>query len=278
MHAALWDEVIRRGLAEDIGPQDATTEALIESDRQGRFALVTRQPVVVCGLPALEVAFRALDAAVVVELRAQEGERIAAGQPLAVVQGSAQALLSAERTALNLLQHLCGIATATRALVDAVAPWDVLVLDTRKTLPGLRAVEKYAVRMGGGNNHRFGLFDALLIKDNHIAAVGNIEEAVRRAQRFAGPMRFVEVECDTLAQVEEAVAAGPDAILLDNMGPAMLRQAVEYIGHRCFVEASGNIRLETAPEIAATGVDALSAGYLTHSVQAADIGADWEVL
>jgi len=232
--------------------------------------------LVVAGLPVVPAVYALVDPDVRIEHVVEDGARVERGAVLARVHGSARSLLTGERVVLNVLQWLSGIATATRAVVDAVAEWSTDILDTRKTHPGWRAFEKYAVRVGGGKNHRLGLDHAVLIKDNHIAAAGGVAEAVRRARRSVGPTVFVEVEVDDLRQLEEALKAQPDGILLDNMDPDTLREAVRRVGGRVWTEASGGIRPDTVRAVAATGVDAMSLGWLTHSARAVDIGADWQ--
>jgi nicotinate-nucleotide pyrophosphorylase (carboxylating) len=272
----MWRRLAQTALEEDVGFGDLTTDATVPPGETGSLALVAREPLVVAGLPVVPAVYEALDPAVRVELLVVDGTRLERGDVLARIRGPARALLTGERVALNVLQWLSGIATATRAVVDAVKEWDVDVLDTRKTRPGWRAFEKYAVRLGGGKNHRFGLDHAVLIKDNHIAAAGGVAEAIRRARRVAGPTVFVEVEVDNLEQLEEALTAGPDGVLLDNMDPPTLREAVRRTQGRVWTEASGGIRPETVRDVARTGVNAISLGWLTHSAPAVDIGADWE--
>lgn len=260
-------------LAEDIGRGDVTTRVTVPDGTQLTLDLNTRQDIVVCGMPvALEVFGRlAPDAAV--ETFARDGERAAAGTPLARLTGDAQGLLSAERAALNFLQMLSGIATLTRTYVDAIAGTGAVLLDTRKTIPGLRNLSKYASRTGGATNHRMRLDDAILIKDNHVAVCGSVGEAVRRA-KIAGTGLKLQTECDTLEQVAEALEAGADAVLLDNMTPETLRQAVAMVAGRIPTEASGGVRLRNIREIAETGVTYISVGAITQSAPAVDIGLD----
>ncbi len=266
-------DFVRVALAEDLGEGgDITSAAVIPAGTRLAAAMVAREPLVVAGLDAAAAVFRALDPAVSVERHIADGARAQPGDTLMRVEGDGRALLAAERSALNIVQHLSGIATLTRAYVDAIAGTGAVLLDTRKTLPGLRVLEKYAVRMGGGSNHRMGLFDAVLIKDNHVAAAGGVGEAVRRA-KAAGHM--VEVEVDRLDQIEPALAAGADRLLLDNMGVEGLRAAVARVADRVPTEASGGVRLETVRGIAATGVTYVSVGRLTQSAPAVDIGLDW---
>jgi nicotinate-nucleotide pyrophosphorylase (carboxylating) len=271
------ERVVAAALAEDVGSGDVTTEATVAPDAVGTAVLVTRAPGVVAGLDAVEAVFRALDPDVRVERHAADGDALPGPAPVATVSGSLRALLTGERTALNLLGRLSGIATLTRSYVDAVAGTGVAILDTRKTTPGLRLLEKYAVRCGGGINHRLGLYDAILIKDNHIAVAGGVGPAIRAARAAAGRSVKIEVEVDDPAQLDAALAAGPDIIMLDNMDPARMRQAVAKIAGRAIVEASGNVTLESVRAIAETGVDLISSGWITHSAPALDIALDVEV-
>lgn len=271
---------VRRALAEDIGRGDATTLALVPARARARARMVARAPLTVAGLDFAEAAFRALAPAVRIERLTRDGEAVAAGTTLLRVAGPARALLTAERTALNFVQRLSGVATLAARFVAAVAGTRARILDTRKTTPGWRRFEKYAVTCGGGQNHRVGLFDQILIKDNHLVALRGrqpnpIAWAVRRA-RAAFPALAVEVEADTLAQVRQAVAAGADFVLLDNMPPARLRQAVRLVAGRVRTEASGGVSLENVRLIAETGVDFISVGALTHSAPAVDIALDFE--
>jgi nicotinate-nucleotide pyrophosphorylase (carboxylating) len=274
--APLIEPLVRAAIAEDLGRAgDLTSNAIVTAEARAETALVARQQGVIAGLDFSSLAFRLLDPAIALSVVRADGSPIRAGETIARVTGPARAILAAERTALNFLCHLSGIATATAAVVEAVRPFGTRVTDTRKTLPGLRAAQKYAVRAGGGSNHRFGLDDAVLIKDNHVAAAGGIAPAIVRARAGVGHLVRIEVEVDTLAQLEAALAAGADAMLLDNMPPAMLREAVAMVGGRAITEASGRITPETAAEIAATGVNLISLGWLTHSSRALDIGLDY---
>ncbi|MBI4728262.1 MAG: carboxylating nicotinate-nucleotide diphosphorylase [Acidobacteria bacterium] len=267
-------EAVARALAEDLGDAgDVTTEAIVPAAAPGRAVLVAREACVVAGLGAFEEAFRALEPAVKVTRLVAEGEPAAAGAVVARVEGPLRAILAAERTALNFLQRLSGIATLTRRFVEA-AP-GVQIRDTRKTTPGLRALEKYAVRAGGGTNHRMGLFDRVLVKDNHVAAAGGVGAAIAR-MRAARPGMPIEVECETLDQVREALEAGADELLLDNMDPAGLREAARLARGRARTEASGGVTLAMVGEIATTGVDAVSSGALTHSAPAVDLALEME--
>ena len=267
---------VRSALAEDLGLSgDITTEATIASDARSEALLVARQPGVVSGLALAAAAFRELDPSCSFEVAIDDGEPVVAGATIARISGNARAILSAERVALNFMGRMCGIATLTRRYVDTVAGTRAKIVDTRKTTPGLRVFEKYAVRCGGGYNHRFGLFDAILIKDNHIVASGGIAEAITAAKAAAGHMTKIEVEVDTLAQLEIVLHAKVDCVLLDNMRPADLRKAVTMVGGRFLIEASGGVKLDTVREIAETGVDLISVGALTHSAPVLDLGLDF---
>jgi nicotinate-nucleotide pyrophosphorylase (carboxylating) len=268
------DRFVAATLAEDLGEAgDITSAAVIPAEARFAAVMRTREPIVVAGLPVAGAFFRALDRGVGIERRLDDGERAAAGDVLLELTGKARALLTAERSALNTLQHLSGIATLTRRYVDAIAGTGAILLDTRKTIPGLRALEKYATRMGGAQNHRMGLWDAAMIKDNHVALAGSVAEAVRRAA--AGGIARIIVEVDRQGQIAPALAAGATHLLLDNMGPAALREAVAEIAGRVPTEASGGVTLETIREIAETGVTYVSVGRLTQSAPAADIGLDF---
>lgn len=269
------EDTVRAALLEDLGRAgDITTTALIDAEAWMTAEIVARKPGVVAGTQCARQAFTLLDPAVLYTPMIGDGGPVAAGQAIARVEGSARSLLSSERVALNFLGRLSGIATATATLREACQPQAVHITCTRKTTPGLRFLEKAAIRAGGGRNHRFGLDDAVLIKDNHIEAVGSVTEAVERARRACGHLVMVEVEVDTLAQLSEAIAAGPDAVLLDNMSVDDLKRAVEMVDGHLITEASGGITLETIGEIAKTGVDVISVGWLTHSVTNLDIGLD----
>ncbi|RVT40681.1 carboxylating nicotinate-nucleotide diphosphorylase [Sphingobium algorifonticola] len=262
-------------LAEDLGPdaRDVTSEAVIPADARFSGVMDSRDAVTIAGLPIAAAFFRALDPDVEIEMLVQDGDRVAAGTDIMRLRGQARAMLTAERSALNTVQHLSGIATMTRAYVDAIAGTGATLLDTRKTIPGLRALEKYATRMGGATNHRMGLWDAAMIKDNHIAVAGSVEEAVRRA--VAAGIERIIVEVDRIDQIEPALAAGATHLLLDNMEPPTLRRAVTLVGGRVPTEASGGVRLDTIRAIAETGVTYVSVGRLTQSAPAADIGLDF---
>ncbi|MCX6360258.1 MAG: carboxylating nicotinate-nucleotide diphosphorylase [Armatimonadetes bacterium] len=272
---AMLTGLVSRFLAEDIGTGDITTAVMVAPDAFASAALVFRTPGVVAGLPAVVEVYRQLSPEVTVMESAHEGDLLEAGATAAVVQGPARPILTGERVALNLLQRLSGVATLTRRFVDAVEGAGARIADTRKTTPGLRALEKYAVAVGGGHNHRMGLYDAVMIKDNHIAAAGSIAEAVARARRAIPHTMTITVECDRLEQVDEALAAGADILLLDNMTDDVRAEAASRCRGRAVAEASGGITLETARRIAETGVQVLSVGALTHSAPALDIGMDF---
>ena len=271
------DEFVRHVLAEDLGAGgDVTSAATIEADACFTADMNCREPIVVAGLDLAAAFFRALDPDVRIEARASDGDRLEPRSVLMGLEGHARAMLAAERSALNTLQHLSGIATLTRRYVDAIAGTGAILLDTRKTIPGLRALEKYAARMGGAQNHRMRLDDGILIKDNHVAVCGGVEQAVRRA-KSANTGLQVQVEVDRLDQVEPALAAGADRLLLDNMPTEMLRQAVAVVGGRVPLEASGGVNLETIRAIAESGVDYISVGRITQSAPAVDIGLDYSL-
>jgi nicotinate-nucleotide pyrophosphorylase (carboxylating) len=270
------EEQVRAALLEDLGRGgDITTDALIPAEARAETALIARKPGVVAGIDLALLAFALIDPAITASVEKPDGSRIAKGDTIATIAGPARGILTAERVALNFLCHLSGIASATAAVVDSIRGTKARVICTRKTLPGLRMVQKYAIRVGGGFNHRFGLDDAALIKDNHIAAAGGIKQAVERARAAIGHLVKIELEVDTLAQLEEGLAVGVDAILLDNMDVEQLRRAVAIVKGRAITEASGGITPQTAPAIAATGVDLLSLWWLTHSAQVLDIGLDY---
>ncbi len=273
----LVEPIVRSALLEDIGNgADLTTDAIVDPQMQARAAIAARKPGVIAGLDAAALAFQLLDPNARIEVHVRDGERIAAGQAAATVTCNARALLTGERTALNVLGRLSGIATATRALVDTVEPFGAKIACTRKTTPGLRVLEKYAVRCGGGFNHRFGLDDAVLIKDNHIALAGSITSAVHSVRARVGHLVKVEVEVDTLEQLLEALDCNVDAVLLDNMTPDQLREGVAMAKGRALTEASGSVTAERAAAIAQAGVDLISSGWITHSAPALDLGLDVE--
>jgi nicotinate-nucleotide pyrophosphorylase (carboxylating) len=273
------EEAVTRALAEDFGRAgDITSTATVPAGLPGRAIVAARVAGVISGLPLLEAAFRKLDAGVKLDAHVRDGDAVAAGAALMTVEGNARALLGAERTALNFVTHLSGIATATAAFVRLIAGTKARVCCTRKTTPGLRALQKYAVRCGGGFNHRFGLDDAILIKDNHIAVAGGIAAVLARARAVAGHMVRIEIEVDTLDQLREVLDNGrADVVLLDNMDPPMLAKAVGLVAGRLITEASGGITHATAAAVAATGVDYLSSGAITHSSVSLDVGLDIEV-
>ena len=271
----LIEPVVRMALAEDLGRAgDVTAQACIPSGTRMKAVFAARKPGVLAGIGCVRAALRALDPSATIRAPLADGAAFEAGAVLAEVEADARALLAAERTALNLLGRLCGIATLTRTYVQAVAGTGAVVTDTRKTTPGLRALEKHAVACGGGTNHRFGLDDAILIKDNHVALAGGVGEAVRRARGAVGHLMKVEVEIDRLDQLDEAVAEGPDVIMLDNFSLEDLRSAVARVAGRITLEASGGVTLQTVRAIAETGVNVISVGALTHSAASLDIGLD----
>jgi nicotinate-nucleotide pyrophosphorylase (carboxylating) len=285
-HARLDDAFVqrevRRFLAEDVGSGDVTTDRVVSRDARARASMVAREACVAAGLPVAQAVFRAVDPATAVTLQAAEGDAVEAGAVLAVVEGRAAPILTGERVALNLVQRLSGIATLTRRYVEAVAGTGASVSDTRKTTPGLRMFEKYAVHVGGGRNHRMGLFDAILIKDNHRAIAGGAAAAVAAARQARGPAMPIQIEVDSLAELRQVLDLGVDAVLLDNMSPSQAAEAVKTVrahphGRFCWIEASGGITLATIRAYAEAGVDTISAGALTHSAPAADIALDFDV-
>jgi len=272
----LVEPLVRHALEEDLGRAgDVTSDLTIPAGTEAKAKFVARKPGTIAGLIAAETAFRLLDPAVGFTVSAPDGSKVTAGSVIADVTGPARAILSGERVALNFLGHLSGVATATAALVDAVTGAKARITCTRKTLPGLRIFQKYAVRCGGGFNHRFGLDDAVLIKDNHIAAAGGIAKACARVRERLGHMAKMEIEVDTLAQLEEALAQKPDVVLLDNMDLETLKRAVTLTKGRAVLEASGNVTVATVRGIAETGVDYISSGAITHSAPSLDIGLDF---
>lgn len=272
---AIAAPLVRAALREDFGRGgDITTEAIVDADARARATIVARTAGVIAGLGVARLAFVCIDDAAVFEARIADGDRVAAGETLATIDARARALLTGERTALNFLGSLSGIATATRAFVDAVAGTRARIVDTRKTTPGLRALQRYAVRCGGGWNHRFGLDDGVLIKDNHLAVAASIQDAVAAARARAGHMVKIEVEVDTIAQLQEALEEPIDGVLLDNMTPALLREAVALVNGRVLTEASGGITLENVAEVAKTGVDLISIGRITHSAPSLDLALE----
>jgi len=273
-HLMIEDQV-RAALIEDLGRAgDITSNATIGADRQATAGMSSREAGIIAGLPLAEAAFRLINPAINFEALVADGARVEPGAMIARISGPARGVLSAERVALNFLMHLSGIATYTARFADAIAHTKARVTCTRKTIPGLRAVEKYAVRCGGGSSHRYGLDDAILIKDNHIAVAGGITEALKAAKAFAGHLTKIEIEVDTLAQFEMVLSEGADVCLLDNMGPDMLRQAVAMNKGRITLEASGNVSLDTIRAIAETGVDFISTSKITMAAPTLDIGLD----
>lgn len=273
------DDAVKAALLEDFGRAgDITSQATIPAEATARAAIVSRQNGVLAGIDLAISALAQCDPDFEIDVLEEDGALFDPGSVVMRIEGNAQALLSAERVALNFLGHLSGIATATHAFASKIAHTDCRVVCTRKTTPGLRAFEKYAVRCGGGANHRFGLDDAILIKDNHIAVAGGVVTAIERARAFAGHLVRVEVEVDTLNQMREALTANPDVIMLDNMGPDMLREAVRINDGQAVLEASGGVNLSTIQAIAETGVDLVSVGWITHSAPVLDLGLDIEIL
>jgi nicotinate-nucleotide pyrophosphorylase (carboxylating) len=272
----MLEPLVRMALLEDLGRAgDITSDALVPPELMAACNLVSRQPGYVAGLDLAKLAFELIDPAISVKIEKPDGTAVRGSDVIATLSGPARGILTAERVALNFLSHLSGIATATASMVAAVASYKAQIVCTRKTTPGLRAVEKYAVRVGGGSNHRFGLDDAILIKDNHIAIAGGIKLALRRAKGAAGHLVKIELEVDSLAQLQEALGEGVDAVLLDNMTPEILEKAVAMVNGRAITEASGRISLKTAAAVAAAGVDLISVGWLTHSAAILDIGLDF---
>jgi len=273
----LIEPLVRAALLEDLGRAgDITSDAIAPADFKASALLVARQSGLVAGLDLAALAFRLIDDRVEIDRLRRDGDAVAPGEAVAEIRGPARAILTAERTALNFLCRLSGIASATASIVAAIAGEKARIVCTRKTTPGLRAIEKYAVRAGGGANHRFGLDDAVLIKDNHIAVAGGVATAIERARAGVGHLVKIEVEVDTLSQLEEALTVGVDAVLLDNMTIEQLRRAVDMVAGRAITEASGRVTPETARAIAATGVDLISIGWLTHSAPILDLGLDFD--
>ncbi|HSM43320.1 MAG TPA: carboxylating nicotinate-nucleotide diphosphorylase [Afifellaceae bacterium] len=276
--APMIADAVRAALLEDLGRAgDITTMATIPAGATAEAVIAARKPGTLAGLDLAREAMRQMSGEIDFQPFKADGDRLAAGDRVAAISGLASAILSAERVALNFLGHLSGIATATRALADAISHTGARITCTRKTTPGLRALEKYAVRCGGGSNHRFGLDDAILIKDNHVAVAGGVAEAIRRARAFAGHTVKIEVEVDTLDQLREALPAGPDIVMLDNMDPETMREAVAINAGRAVLEASGNVTLDGIARIAESGVDFISSGWITHSAPVLDLGLDIEI-
>lgn len=280
-HAAIHD-IIVQALREDLGTGDLTSQAFIPHTARATAHVVLREEGVIAGLPVLTAVFAQVDPSLQVVAEATDGDRLPAGAVLARIEGAARSILSGERVALNFIQRLSGIATMTAQYVAAIGDCPTRILDTRKTTPGLRLLEKYAVRVGGGVNHRFGLYDAVMLKDNHLAVLAahgiDLAQALRQARAVLGPLVSIEVEVETVEQALLAADAGADVILLDNMTPEAMRAAVEHIGGRARLEASGGITLATIRSVAETGVDYISVGALTHSARALDIGLDFVVI
>jgi nicotinate-nucleotide pyrophosphorylase (carboxylating) len=271
------EDLVRRALLEDIGPGDITTEATIPAGKLCTAVVLAKEEGVVCGHPVAQAVFRTLDPTVTYEILVPEGSAVTPGTPVARVSGEARSILTAERVALNFMQRMSGIATTTRKLADKIKYYHARLVETRKTTPGLRLIEKYAVRVGGALNHRYGLHDAILIKDNHIAVAGGIREAVHAARKVASHTSRIEVEVDTLEQLHEALESGADIILLDNMDAETMKKAVELTGGKAILEASGGITAENLEDVARTGVDIISLGVLTHSVKSLDLSLDIEL-
>ncbi|WP_417714759.1 carboxylating nicotinate-nucleotide diphosphorylase [Roseibium sp. SCP15] len=272
------DEAVRAALLEDWGRAgDVTSQATLPAEARASAVIAARKPGVLSGIGFAESAFRLTDGSLRFEPVMQDGDRLSPKDVVARIEGLARALLSAERVALNFLGHLSGIATATSGFADLIAHTKADIVCTRKTTPGLRAFEKYAVKCGGGANHRFGLDDAILIKDNHIAVAGGVVPAIEAAKAFAGHLVKIEVEVDTLDQLKEALTAGPDVVMLDNMQPDQLARAVEIAGGKVLLEASGGIELDTVKAVAESGVDLISSGWITHSAPVLDLGLDIEI-
>ena len=269
------EPIVRAALLEDLGRAgDITSDAIVPAEAQVEAAIAARQPGIIAGLEAALLAFELAEPALRIERLRPDGARVARGDLVARIAGPARGVLAAERTALNLVSRMSGVATATRVLADAIAGSKAKIVCTRKTTPGLRTLEKEAVRLGGGANHRFGLDDAMLIKDNHLALAGGVRPALERARAHAGHLVKIELEVDTLDQLAEALAVGVDAVLLDNMSPPTLRRAVAMVEGRAITEASGRINPDTVAEVAATGVDLISSGWITHSAPILDLGLD----
>ena len=269
------EPIVRAALLEDLGRAgDLTTDSIVAADAVATVALVAREPGVVAGLPLAQLAWELVDARITVDVARPDGSRVEPGSVIATAHGPARGLLTGERVALNFLGHLSGVATGTATIADAIAHTRAKVTDTRKTIPGLRALQKYAVVCGGGSHHRFGLDDAVLIKDNHIAVAGGVRRAVEAARAHVGHLVKIEVEVDSLEQLAELLEVGADVVLLDNMTPDVLREAVAMVGGRMVTEASGRITPATAVPIAEAGVDLISVGWLTHSAKVLDIGLD----
>ncbi|TET93591.1 MAG: carboxylating nicotinate-nucleotide diphosphorylase [Desulfobacteraceae bacterium] len=268
------DKIIDSALEEDLGPGDITTSAIIDSSLKGKARLLAKEEIILAGIEVFSRVFSRLDPEIVVECTYHDGDVVPNGYDIGIIRGSMRGMLSGERTALNFLQHLSGIATLTKRYVEKIDPSKVRVIDTRKTTPRLRILEKYAVRMGGGFNHRFGLFDGILIKDNHIAAAGSISKALAKIKANVPHTLKIEVEVEDIKGVEEAIGAGADAILLDNMSVKEMKEAVSIARGRVLLEASGGITLESIGEISKTGINLISIGAITHSARSVDISLE----
>ena len=268
------EKIIDIALKEDLGPGDITTSAIIDPSIKGKARLLAKEEIILAGVEVFSKVFSRLDPEIVVEWTYYDGDVVPNGKDIGIVKGSMRGILIGERTALNFLQHLSGISTLTRRYVEKIDPSQVRVIDTRKTTPGLRILEKYAVRMGGGTNHRFGLFDGILIKDNHIAVAGSISEALEKIKGRVPHTLRIEVEVENIKGVEEAIRAGADAILLDNMSLEEMKEAVSIAGGRVLLEASGGVTLESIEEISKTGIDLISVGAITHSARSVDISLE----
>ena len=270
------EELVKAALREDVGTGDITTAAIVPERKRGVAKVVAAERMVVAGLDVMELVFKTVDSSLRFKKEVEDGATVRKGKTLATIKGRLRSILTGERVALNFLQRLSGIATLTRRFVEGLRGSEVKILDTRKTTPCMRVLEKYAVRVGGGMNHRFGLFDAVLIKDNHIAAAGSIEKAVNKVRRAYGKDRAIEVEARNLKEVKEALRCGVDIIMLDNMSPSKVRQAVKLIAGRAVVEVSGGVNLDNLEEFARTGVRYISVGAITHSARAVDISIEVE--
>lgn len=268
------EELVRRALLEDIGPGDVTTEATIPADKMCTAVLLAKEAGVICGHPVAQTVFRVMDPTITYEILVPEGGEVAAGTEVARIAGPARSVLMAERVALNFMQRMSGIASVTHLLAESIKYYHARLVETRKTTPGLRLIEKYAVRVGGGLNHRYGLHDAVLIKDNHILVAGGIRQAVMQARKMASHTSRIEVEVESLEQLQEALDSGADIIMLDNMDTETMRKAVEITAGKAVLEASGGITAANLADVARTGVDIISMGALTHSVKALDISLD----
>lgn len=267
--------IVLQALEEDLGTGgDLTTEAIVDPKKKGEAVLIAREELILAGSPVFKMVFREISTQIEFEDYFKEGDLVPHDKKICLLKGPLSPILKAERTALNLLQRMSGIATLTRQYVNRVEPYKARIIDTRKTAPGLRWMDKYAVRLGGGFNHRFGLFDGILIKDNHITAAGSIKNAIESAKRKAPHTLKIEVEVEDLAGVEEAIKAGADIIMLDNMDPGQMKKAVSFINGRAIVEASGGISLDTVSDVAESGVDLISVGALTHSARASDLSLE----